>query len=154
MEKPTLMTLAVQCKLCPVCDGTGTRDIAKLLPKKRKEFPCDNCQGQRYVPLVTCRGCGRAAIEWDAVVPYCGRSECWNKLVEIVDPNKVVVRAFPVRMGPGFTVIDNRRRHWDPFKKDFVDSLDIQDRGIGLTPEQEAAISRAMSFGWCDMGDC
>lgn len=151
--------LAVQCKLCPVCDGTGTKDVAHALPKKRKEFACENCQGQKYVPLVTCRGCGRAAIQWDAAVPFCGREKCWEQLVDVIDPEKKpVVIGRGLRLGPGaFPVFDNRRfrgqQVWDPFKKDFVDSTDLQNRADGLTPEQEASIARAMSFGWCG-DDC
>lgn len=158
------MQLAVQCKMCPVCNGAGTTDPANLLPKKRKEFACENCQGQRYVPLVTCRGCGRAALEWDAEVPYCGRKCCWERLVEVIDPNKPVHRGsytpagtvFP--FGPGVRVTDHRRFHaangqiWDPFKNEYVDSIDLQNRGDGLSPEQEASIARAMAFGWCS--DC
>lgn len=161
------VSLAVQFKLCPVCDGTGSKDIASKLPKKRKEFACDNCQGQSYVPLLTCRGCGRAAIEWEAAVPYCGREDCWKKLVEVIDPNAPAPRSNIIPFGPargnylsgGFSVVDNRRRFhndtgqiWDPFKKEYVDSIDLQNRAGGLTPEDEANIARAMSFGWCDLG--
>lgn len=144
------MQLAVQCKLCPVCNGAGIRDIANQLPKKRQEFPCENCQGQRYVPLVTCRGCGRAAIQWDAVVPYCGREACWEKLVEMIDPNKPV---HPFHAA-GLAISDRRRSFhpghqyvWDPIKKDYVDSIDLQNRG--LSQEQEDAIEQAFQFGWC-----
>lgn len=39
------------------------------------------------VPQLTCRGCGRAALFSDPIY-YCGRLECWNKIVEVVDVNK------------------------------------------------------------------
>jgi hypothetical protein len=144
--------LAVQCKLCPVCDGTGERDIAHALPKKRKEFACENCQGQKYVPLVTCRGCGRPAIEWQAAVPYCGRPKCWEALVEMIDPDKKPVERRGYCSGPWFDSTQRFRgtQKWDPFKKEFVDSIDM--RGA-LSPQQEASVARAMSFLSCER-DC
>lgn len=138
------MTMAVRCGLCPVCSGLGVRDVANRLPKARGEITCDNCQGQLYVPQVTCRGCGRAAIEWDAEVPYCGRKACWEKLVETVKPDELRrVRTFPVsdyRRGI-FRAFDGRV--WNPRTKEFEDSRALTTRN-NLTPAEQERMARAM----------
>jgi len=72
--------------VCPACKGTGYADVANRLPKAREEAKCENCRGERTVPLITCEGCGRPAMEWDnPVVVYCGRDKCWEALTEVVD---------------------------------------------------------------------
>lgn len=104
-----MTTLAVRRTLCPVCEGTRVRDFGNKLPKKRQELVCENCQGEGTVPVVTCRGCGRPAMEWMAEVCYCGRKACWEKLVEMVNPN-VVVTVYPIRrLGP---VPSEAIAHW------------------------------------------
>lgn len=153
----------VQCKVCPVCNGTEVRDYAHLTPAARKEHTCENCRGEGIVPLVTCRGCGRPAMEWDAKVPYCGRKECWAKLVEMVDPNeRPRVRTGFVPFGPGFQsryraplgrtgegfVRNSQGLYWNPIKRDFQIEPVRADLLEQLTDEEQDRFAM-MCGGYC-----
>jgi hypothetical protein len=146
----------VQCKVCPVCHGTKIVDPAHCLPAARKEFVCENCRGEGMVPLLTCRGCGRPAMKWDDKVPHCGRKDCWDRLVEMVDLAKVRSRAI-VPFGPGRRLREPLReaigrvngfvrnwqgRFWNPFRNEYQDEpFDaFNDR---LTAQEEAAFHNA-----------
>lgn len=139
----------MQCKPCPVCWGTKTLDIANRLPGARQEFQCDYCKGEGIVPLVTCRGCGRPAMQWDAQVPYCGREKCWNELVEVVDLAKVRatprhVGFYPARLLPG-VVRNFQGLYWNPFSEDYQDHpvLEGEMYGTRMTPQEEARFHMA-----------
>ena len=144
------MIAIIQCKLCPVCRGTKVQDIANLLPAARKEFVCSHCQGEGMVPLLTCRGCGRPAMKWDARVPYCGRKDCWDRLVEVIDLAKPPISRGFVPFGPGLRgpirealgrvnglVRNWQGRFWNPFKQEFQDEPPDAFNSR-LTPEEEA----------------
>jgi hypothetical protein len=145
------MIRVVQCKICPVCNGTRVRDDPRVLPAARRELACNNCQGEGVVPLLTCRGCGRAAMHWDARVPYCGRKECWGRLVEEIDLAKV--RATP-NYGPfpmrgGMSHIRNwQGRYWDPFKREFQDYPPSMMQAERLTPQELEDFTNACE-GYC-----
>jgi len=89
---------------CIKCCATGTMDVTNRLPPARELLKCDYCKGQRAVPLLTCRGCGRPALHYAGpVVSYCGRKECWERLVEEVEFKKqpevkVGFSPFPLRV--------------------------------------------------------
>ena len=149
------MTEAIQCKICPVCHGTKIRDFANRLPTARGELTCDNCRGEGIVPLLTCRGCGRPAMKWDAKVPYCGRKDCWERLVEVVDLAKV--RSSRVPFGPAHRfrgpvreaigrvngVVKNwLGRYWNPWTQEFQDQP-IDAFGSRMTAEEEARFNVA-----------
>jgi hypothetical protein len=157
------MMRVVQCKVCPVCHGTRVRDFASRLPPSRREFECENCRGEGIVPLLTCRGCGRPAMHWDAKIPYCGRKDCWERLVEEIDPTKIRLRV-SIPLGPrmsGFggrreaVSVANIRNHqgmfWNPFREEFQEhplpeSMLAAER---LTPEEAANFARACD-GMCE----
>jgi hypothetical protein len=145
------MMQVVQVKVCPACEGTKVQDITHRLAKAKQEFQCDNCRGEGIVPLVTCRGCGRPAMHWDAKIPYCGRKDCWDKLVEVFDPAvKVRTRTIiPLGPRPHFhtrvteTIRNSAGRYWNPFKKEFQDTPFSMMDGHKLSPQEEAAFQQA-----------
>lgn len=101
---------------CPKCLGQGEVDKPNLLPKFRQQRACDYCRGRGFVPDVTCRGCGRPAMHWDDPrVSSCGRKECVEKLIEVVDPDEEPRKNVSDRAG--FTVIDRRGWHSVPLEE-------------------------------------
>jgi hypothetical protein len=157
------MLEAVRCKICPVCNGTKVADPANRLPGARQEFECHNCRGEGIVPLLTCQGCGRPAMHWDAKIPYCGRKDCWEKLVEVVDLAKVRTRIsipFGSRMGFGgrrksLTSVANARNvmgaYWNPWRGEFQSQPVPQSMldAERLTPEETARFEVACNEFMC-----
>jgi hypothetical protein len=149
------MMQVVQVKICPACDGTRVLDVTHRLAKARQEFQCDHCRGEGIVPLVTCRGCGRPAMHWDAKHPYCGRKECWDKLVETLD---LTIKARPravVPFGPalhlhsrvpeitsGF-VRNSAGRYWNPITRQFQDRPVTMLDGGRLNPREQEVFRQA-----------
>lgn len=120
------MEILVPVRTCPRCHGVGELDQPNLTPKKREVSLCPNCRGLRMVPQLTCRGCGRAALFSDPIY-YCGRLECWTKIVEVVDVNKkpeakTGFSPFQV-MGPSQRISDVwGRRQRETYHKDMTDA--------------------------------
>lgn len=135
------MALTVQVKTCPVCRGEGTLDPSDRLPKAKQLIVCANCRGHGDVPLLTCRGCGRPAIQWDdPVVPYCGRKDCYDKLVEVIDLAKKP-REVTVFRPKGFLGGYMADRGWSDFN-------DGESRNIReLTPQEEARFLHLVRLG-------
>lgn len=75
-------------RYCPECRGIKTDGHLK----------CRTCEGRGWVPLDICLACGRPAFEQGGVVPYCGREECFKRLVHVVD-TKTPVRVVPIVSG-------------------------------------------------------
>src|SRR5882757_5083 len=94
---------------CVKCGCLGELDNSNRLPKSRHTRTCDYCLGKRFVSLNTCRGCGRPGGVRNGPITFCGRKECWERLVDMVvpeEPSKKVVTFLPIvdkrrfRMGP------------------------------------------------------
>ena len=148
------MNNIVQCKVCPVCFGAKVVDVGNRLPKAKHEFECANCRGEGIVPVLTCRGCGRPAMHWDAKVPYCGRDDCWSKLVEVVDLAKVRAtniipfgpRGYRPPLDPRIVraVVRNiAGKYWNSFREEFQDEPCGYMDGTRLTADEEARFGAA-----------
>src|SRR5271154_515697 len=77
--------------VCPACWGTG-RDFSL---RHHTQLVCDFCDGRGWVPLATCKSCGRPAWKfWPAnqkpIVRFCGKEECFTNLVRIHKSSKPV----------------------------------------------------------------
>jgi hypothetical protein len=95
-------------------------------------------------------------MHWDAKVPYCGRKECWDRLVETIDLTKVHnVTTFPFGEGSrrgrslallaGGSVRNWQGRFWNPFTREFQDRPVYTDGR--LTPEEAARFHAACQIG-------
>lgn len=70
--------------VCPMCRGTG-QDYSI---KHSKLMPCTLCEGRSWVPLESCKGCGRPAYKWwpkiqSPILRYCGLEACLANLVKL-----------------------------------------------------------------------
>jgi hypothetical protein len=79
-------------------------------------------------------------MHWDAKIPYCGRKECWERLVEMIDLAKVRARTNIIPFGPangprGLGIRNWLGRFWNPFKQEFQDEPVYSD-GTRLTREE------------------
>ena len=71
--------------ICPQCRGTK-KDFNN---RHRRLMKCELCEGRGWVPMQSCKGCGRPAFVWWPnarqlpFIRYCGRVECLDVLVKI-----------------------------------------------------------------------
>jgi hypothetical protein len=140
------MMQVVQVKVCPMCLGAKEIDSAVHLPKARQAFQCTHCRGEGIVPMVTCRGCGRPAMHWDAKIPYCGRKECWDKLVEMLDPAPKARPRAIVPFGPGLEIMrgfvrNSGGRRWNPMTNQF-ENIPLVHSGQ-LSPDERKIFQQA-----------
>lgn len=89
-----MLTTIGAISICPACKGTG-QDYSV---KHHRLVMCDLCEGRRWVPLESCRGCGRPAFRFwpprqQPILRYCGREDCFNKLVVVHKPKITLVEA-------------------------------------------------------------
>lgn len=119
---------------CARCCGVGELDNCNKLPKSRHERVCDYCLGKKLVVLKVCRGCGRPAGIIKGPMSYCGRKECWEKLVEeVVEDEKPIVRA---GFSP-FSIVDKRRFiALGPSMMDRRQNVVDRAHRLGVTSEQ------------------
>jgi hypothetical protein len=69
---------------CPMC--RGTRQDYSI--KHHKLMVCTLCNGRGWVPIESCRGCGRPAFQWwpkaqSPIIRYCGFETCLSALIKI-----------------------------------------------------------------------
>lgn len=78
---------------CPMCKGSA-RDLSLI---HHVLVNCTLCNGKGWLPLVSCRGCGRPAFRWwplngPPLIQYCGLEVCFSRLVTIHRTDKSVGR--------------------------------------------------------------
>jgi hypothetical protein len=117
---------------CVKCWAVGFLDNCNRLPAARHERLCDYCMGRRFVLNVTCRGCGRPSLKTEAGVTYCSRKECWERLTEEYDPDKVV----SIEKGTGFVPFGNCGRSriapWYGPREDMA-TIEMRARRCGMS---------------------
>lgn len=97
-------------------------------------------------------------MRWDAKIPYCGRKDCWSRLIETIDLEKVRERTsapfgprrhFGGSRGIHVNVRNWQGKYWNPFNETFQDHpvpssmLDAEP----LRPEETQDFMRACYEG-------
>jgi hypothetical protein len=88
--------------------------------KHHTQLVCDFCDGRGWVPLATCRGCGKPAFKfWPAlerpILRFCGKEDCFTKLIKIHKWARPVLKGFvPATIVVAGHEIDKANRRFDP----------------------------------------
>ena len=119
---------------CPNCGGTGQ----EYSLQQATLIKCVVCNGKRYMPGVSCKGCGRPAIKfWPPhqrpIVLYCGLESCLAMLV-VIHKSRVspaIVSAVQQIMGPAKRIDAMEELRQDMLRNELGDGFHGDSRDPG-----------------------